>query len=526
MKNFWKLCKITFRNIFLGTGKKGKTRKRKAVAFAYAVLIVYMAGYFVYLFLSLASALSFTGDFSPILSYASVISSIFVILLSVTTSANVLYKSNDNEMLIAMPLKKWEIVGSKIFNILLFAYITQLVCLLPSVIIYYIYAGFSLVSFFIFLIGFFLFPLIPASIALLISIPLVILMSRVKRKNLLNIIGMFVFSGALIYLITALNMYGHSDALGSGSVAAYANYIVGVKWFVDAISGADMLAFALFLVVSVILSIVTFAIVEKTFIKLYSISKVNRSAKVKTNMKRLNQMQTLVRKESKRFFGTPILLFNSGFALIMIAAITIYLSVKQFDLSFLMVMGEGVEGIIVAMLTLAICSITSMCNTACVSISLEGNKIDLLRSFPIDERKIILSKVFFNIILVSPVSVLSAIVLGIIYKISFVLILLSAITIFVFNSMASLYGIWINLKFPKMDAVNDSVIVKQSLSSFLGMFVPMFFPVILLSVYISALAGKFSGTLLVGLVLVLSTILAFGFAFYLTKNAKKLIEKL
>lgn len=525
MKNFWKLCKIAIRNIFLGTGKNGKSKKRKSIAIIYAFLFVYLTGYFVYMFLSLASALTITGDFSPILSYASVISSIFVILFSVTTSANVLYKSNDNEMLIAMPLKRWEIVGSKIFSILVFAYITQFVCLLPSVIIYYIYAGFTITSFSVFLIGFLLFPLIPASIAILISIPLVILMSRSKRKNLLNIIGMFLFSGVLLYLITALNIYGNSD-LGVGGVTAYANYLVGVKWFVDAVAGINFFSFAIFFVVSAILSIVTFVIVERTFIKVYSISKVNRSAKVRTNMKRQSQIQTLVRKEFKRFIGTPILLFNSGFALIMIVALTIYLSVKQFDLSFLLILGKNMEGIIVAILTLAICSIGSMCNTACVSISLEGNKIDVLRSFPLDEKKIVFSKTAFNILLVSPLSITSAIVLGIVYHISFVSILLSALTIFAFNISSSLYGIWINLKFPKMDAINDTVIVKQSLSSFLGMLVPMFLPVIFLSVYISVFADKFSGVLLVVFLLTLSAVSAVGFALYLIKNAKKLIGKL
>lgn len=125
------------------------------------------------------------------------------------------------------------------------------------------------------------------------------------------------------------------------------------------------------------------------------------------------------------------------------------------------------------MIVLQIIGITLFCiimtNTACVSISLEGKNLWILKSSPIKERDIFKSKILLNIILTMPIAIICFMTLS--FRLGFnmkstALVILTIILISIFSATL---GIFINLLYPKMDFTSDVAVVKRGASVIISM---------------------------------------------------------
>ena len=115
----------------------------------------------------------------------------------------------------------------------------------------------------------------------------------------------------------------------------------------------------------------------------------------------------------------------------------------------------------------------STCAIAAPSISLEGKYLWILREAPVDESGLLWIKVGFQLLLSLPCTVIGgaciSIAVGLPVWQGVVLILVMAL----FGVGHAAFGMLMGLCFPKLDAVNETVVVKQSLAVMLGMLVPM-----------------------------------------------------
>lgn len=113
----------------------------------------------------------------------------------------------------------------------------------------------------------------------------------------------------------------------------------------------------------------------------------------------------------------------------------------------------------------------SMTSISSSSISLEGKTINITKSLPIKEKLILQSKILTCYVIELPFILFSDIVFFIRFKPSLfyclLIVLLSILTIF----FSACMGLVINLKYPKMDATNDTEVVKQSMSSIISIFI-------------------------------------------------------
>ncbi len=116
------------------------------------------------------------------------------------------------------------------------------------------------------------------------------------------------------------------------------------------------------------------------------------------------------------------------------------------------------------------------CMTSITSsmISLEGKSFNITKSLPTSEDKIILAKVLTSNIIVVPVIILCDIVFFISFKVRAVDIIFILFASIIVPTFTAIIGIIINLKYPKMDAVSDTEVVKQSMSSMFSVIIGMF----------------------------------------------------
>ena len=110
-----------------------------------------------------------------------------------------------------------------------------------------------------------------------------------------------------------------------------------------------------------------------------------------------------------------------------------------------------------------------MSNTSCVSISIEGKNLWILKSLPIDEMDIFKSKILLNILLTIPISIISFLVIGI--KLNFrlntiILVMTSIVLLAIFSATL---GLFINLLYPKLEFTSDVQVVKQGASVIINM---------------------------------------------------------
>jgi len=180
----------------------------------------------------------------------------------------------------------------------------------------------------------------------------------------------------------------------------------------------------------------------------------------------------LLDKEAKRFFGTPMYFWNSGLGLIMLVAMGVAALVMQEDLRmYLGLLGDMMPVMPMAALVMLFC--LSMSAIAAPSISLEGKYLWILREAPVGEGELLWIKTGFQLLLSVPCTVIGGVLLTIALQLSALEGAALLLATLLFNLGHAAFGMLMGLTFPKLDAVNETVVLKQGMAVMLGMFVPM-----------------------------------------------------
>lgn len=119
-------------------------------------------------------------------------------------------------------------------------------------------------------------------------------------------------------------------------------------------------------------------------------------------------MIALYKKELTRFFGSSVYVINSGMGVVI--AIAFSLAVVVVGPSKL-ISYPGIEMILPGVAPFAISAIISMTCTTCVSLSLEGKNVWIIKSLPLTPKVIYDSKILMNLSLSIPASIISAILM-------------------------------------------------------------------------------------------------------------------
>ncbi|MEB2589825.1 permease, partial [Bacillus cereus] len=130
----------------------------------------------------------------------------------------------------------------------------------------------------------------------------------------------------------------------------------------------------------------------------------------------------------------------------------------------------GIEPLLQKIAPFAIAAAISMTCTTCVSLSLEGKNVWIIKSLPIAPKMIYDSKILMNLSLSIPASLISAVLLIIGLKLDVWSSLFIVITPITYSLFSAVWGIFINNRFGYYDWVSETQVVKQSIGSFVGMF--------------------------------------------------------
>lgn len=476
MNRFLLITKVQLLNVFKQSNKK----KKMLNLGSYTIGAIVMFGVGIYY-----SALLFSSvppeAYAAIPFFMAYMVTFLVFVMGISTSRGMLFGFKDLDLLKAMPFTEREIVFSKITVFTLTEYAYAGAFYLPVIVFFGIKAGMGWLFYVLALVGYTTLPLFPIALSSLIGMGLEKISAGRKHSDLIrNVVGVVFF-----VIIYAGSMYasfqnGAGAASGFLSLNVYFEKVLFLAtWYMKgAISNNVLLVLA-----SMAVSIIIYVL----FIYTYSgtVMRINAKAnqgyhvtnfKVKT-VKQNTVFKALFLKEKDRFFKNFLYVFNTAFGMILLAGGSIYLMFNRNlilnGLSEILQGDTNLLKIISQILIIGIIFFGQMTCTTSSSISLEGKSLWIMKSLPITVKQIFWSKILLNVVVIVIPSSISLFMLGLTFSFGLLYYLMGLLFIIASSFGISMFGLLMNLLFPKLEYENEQEVIKQSLAAFLGVMVPM-----------------------------------------------------
>ncbi len=478
-------------NTFLHTKDKKERRKGiiTAIAIIYALVVMLPSSIFYYN--TLIKIYISVGAPQALLAVVMASASLLSVVGTIYKGSKTMFGFTDYEITMSLPTKISQIVISKTIVLYLSNIFFVLFLIAPAAAVYAYYIAPPAIFYINLIILTLLIPLIPIAAATIISVLISIISGKFRAKNIVNTIISLVFMAGVVYFSFSAGSLTDDKLVDIGiSLMKMTDKIYPLaSLFTDAVSGGNMLSFTLFSFFS-LLSVALFVLLISAFFKPLHTYLTTDKAKKKFSLRSsvpISTIGTLIRKEARRYFASPIYVLNTIVSVVMLTLMSGVLLFGGGDLLETVIQVPGISDTLGNIAPLFIAALIGMTNTACISISMEGKAFPLLKSLPLKAMTIIKAKVYFNLAITIPAILINAPIISFALKLSPYSTALSIILPLLFTIFFSLFGIILNLKFPNFTWTNEVTVVKQSIAALFGVLTPMLLGIVL-SVIIAQLS--------------------------------------
>ncbi|MBE6902559.1 MAG: hypothetical protein E7478_08790 [Ruminococcaceae bacterium] len=463
------LCDLYGLNVLRHTKDPVERRKKLVVYGIIVLLLLLVMGY--------SGAQSFMlisfGAGSAVPVYLITMSGILSLMLAVFKSGGILFRKNSFDMISSLPLSDGAVVCSRFLRLYTESLVISSLIMLPGYVVYAVMCVPNVMFYISAFLGLIIAPLIPVAVATAVGALITGIASRMKHKaiveavlSVLLVLGIFAlsssFSGAEGEMTeeAIMQLVGNiSDMLGK----LYPPAVMFGKAAVD----SDIISLLLFVAISVAAFAAVVLIVSLNF---RGICQRLHGTSATHSYKMQSQRQTsltkaLVQREAKRYFSSGVYVTNTIIGPILAVAMCVALIFVEAD-KLLPELPVAIN--INAALPFAFAAVLCMMNPTASSVSMEGKQWWIAMSLPLSTKDIINGKLLFSLCLLAPFYVVSEIVVmatqsfDIAERIWFVLVpALSAL-------FSCVFGVFMNLRLPKLQWETEVEVVKQSASSMAG----------------------------------------------------------
>ena len=527
-----KACMTDNMNLFR-VKSKNQTEKSKKI------LPIFLAGMIFFIIWSYANMMV-----EPLveLHLEYIVLTIFVALTSLLTliegvykSGNLLFNCKDDDLLFSLPIKKSTILFIRIFKFYLFELLYNSLFLVPAMVAYIQYVNVGISYYIVSVIAILLLPIIPITISCIIGFLTTQFSSKFKFKNIIQIIvTMFVL---VIVFFASSNIQGLLDNLAQNANSineAITKIYYPAGAYIKLITEFNIQDLLIFVGVHILIFAVSIFILSKMYFKINSSAKVtksgskNKNYKIETN----KPMVSFIKKELSKFISSPVFVVNAAFGLVLFVVCCVVVSVKVDGIiealanKEVAVTAEQITGYIPAVLFGLISFASFMSSITSSMISLEGKSFSLLKSLPVKPFTIIKSKILSAVAIMIPFILIGDLILFIRFNFNILEIIEILIASIILPLISETIGILVNLKYPKMDAENDTEVVKQSMSSMIAVFSGMILTGITIFLIVVLIMNGLSTDIVISIGLVFYLVLYLILRIYLIKNSVKLFNKI
>lgn len=479
MRQFFALLRVSVQSMLLSsTNARGRSRKKAATGAGAVVLIaflgLYLSGLYSFMLMEVLAPLHMEALLFSFMGIGALVGGLLFTAFAVK---GVVFGGKDNDLLLSMPVSTTTLMASRVSAIYLENLLFSLFVLAPAGVVCLLMTrsgvGRSLLFWVRLLLAALALPLLDTALSVLLGALMALLSAKVSRGVLGQNIVMALFLGAVFYFSFHLNGMIEALAANAAGVREALTWAAPVLWMGEGILGdwGQLLAFAACCAVPFVLVVSGLGRVYTRAVTAFQARSAGRDYKLSAQSAS-SQKKALLRKEAGRFFGTPMYLWNAGIGLIMLLAAGVAALVMRGELrAFVDMAGEGLPLLPLAAAVMGFC--LSACPIAAPSISLEGRYLWILREAPVEESCLLGIKAGFQLMLTLPCTVFSGVCISVALGLPLWQGALLLLTTLIFDVGHAAFGLLMGLCFPKLDAVNETLVVKQSMATMLGMFVPM-----------------------------------------------------
>ena len=454
----------------------GGSRKKAASGWAalalMAALCLFISGSYSF---PLGGQLAAAGCLELLLLMMSAMAAILGLVFTTFAAQGVVFGGRDADLLLSMPVSAFTALLAKLTALYVENLVLCAFLVLPAGAAWLWFGGGGGALFILRLIvGTLFLALLPTLLSLTGGFILSWLGGRFANRRAVNLLLYGLMAAAVFFLAVRMNMAAAvlvAGAMGAEAADAFTGWGVPFLLFQRGVCG-DWETLAMFCLLSLAPVLAAAWLFARNYQRVLTglSSHGKRPAYRLGRLKAAGRRKALLRKEADRYFGTPIYLLNTGIGLILLIIAGIAAAVMGGNLRERLAQPELGS---FPLLTLAAAVIGFMLSTVAItgsSISLEGRNLWIIKESPVSASEALGVKAGFQLLLACPCASLCAAGLawglGLSLAEGGVLLLFSL----AFAGFTALMGLAVNLLFPKLDAVNDMVVVKQSAAAMLATF--------------------------------------------------------
>lgn len=473
----------------------------------------------------------------------------FCVIQTIFSSINVFYFTKDNEYILPLPLKPYEIILARTNVLIITEYIVTVLIGFIPLLVYGVLTSASMSYYLLMFVALVLVPILPI---LLVSIIVMIIMSFAKitkNKNKFQLIATILVLSIVIALSLSTTklqdditneQLAHMLVEANGMVDLLKGYFPTLDYAISSLT-SDSIVVALIELLKVLVFTISGVIVyvfiaQKIYFKglvgnLFSSSSKKKNIKINTNKYNNSKLyKSYISKEFKCLIRNPVFFMQCLLPAILIPLLMIVMVILQMKNSITPQMSEQLNSFngntfIVACVILGVIQFFSMfIYIAITAISRDGKNAIFMKYIPVSLYKQYIYKCIPNIVMGSITSIISIVVANIILKLDMLMIVLVFIAAIIMNVAESIILIIIDLKRPKLEWDSEYAVVKQNFNLIFPMIISM------IAIFIIILAGVFLTNINVYIgIIILSLIFAIILYFanmYLYKNQNRLASRI
>lgn len=493
------LIKIRLKGILF---KQTRSSQKKNASIGKIVLMALLFGYvgivfigmFGLLFSTLIEPLHLMGLDWLYFSLMSIIVIMFCFIGSIFLTHHEIYEAKDNELLLSMPIKNSDILLSRVFTILILNYVYEFIIVLPAFYVYITTIGMNVLQIIMFIIIIMTLPLFVLALSSFFSWILAHVLVHVKMKNIISLILYFLFMGVYIYSINYIEEYiglliTHGESIARAiEKSVFPLYHLGI-----ALVDGKIISLFIYLVFAIVPFALVIYLLSRNFIKLATTKpKMKKKAFASSHIKTSSLHSSLLKREIKHFTSNVMVMLNGavGIVFCLIGAIAVILYAD--DLQSFLILFPEMNNYLTPILCLAGIGVCSMNIISASSISLEGQRLWILKTLPISTQDILLTKFYLHLLICIPSGIIFSLATLFVFHVTLIDALFVILAPILFTIFVDLLGLLMNLWKPKFDWINETVCVKQSMPVMLTMFISMGMVFVIAFIYIAWLSSYFS----------------------------------
>ncbi len=441
-----------------------------------------------------------------------------------------IFNAKDNELLFSLPIKPRAILTGRLASLLVLEYVFAAFVAIPAFVVWVVFQPVTAIGILFFIIAVLTMPLAALALASFFAWLIALFTSRMRNKNVMTLIFSLIFMALYFWVFSNLN--GRMTQLiqnGEEIAAAVRDLIFPVYHLGVAIDQGSIISLLIYLVFIFAPFVIMLLILSVNFVK---IATTNRgAAKIKYTEKALKVSGVLtafVNKELRHFWSNPMYILNSSLGgVFMVVGAVVLVIERDVVLNYLGDFNKlGLPLSAATLVCMALGAISALNFVSAPSVSLEGKSLWIAKSLPVRPIDVLMAKVLMHLLVCGIPAAVSALICAVALQVNALEFFLIIVIPLLMTLLMALFGVVINLQFPKFDWINELQPIKQGASVMLTMFGAMALVAAIILLYAFVLSNVFNIELYLTICAAFFAVLSGALYGYLRRGGSRRFEAL